>query len=333
MGRLGLTLACFATVFALGSSPRSLAGIITFGSGSNTFGIEFVEIGSPGNPADTTGTPNPVGSVPYTFDIAKFEISRDMITKANAEGGLGITLWDMSSYGGNGANKPATGISWLEAARFVNWLNTSKGYQAAYRIDGNGNFQLWDVADSWTDSVRGTNRFRHKDSYFWLPSADEWYKAAYYDPDSGTWLDYPTSDGSVPTAVTSGTADKTAVYGQSHFQGPANINEAGGLSAFGVMGLGGNVWEWEETARDLTNDSPGEIRGVRGGAWQHPDYILASTYRSAGGGGITPAYVDWGFRVASLHASSSAVPEPGSVAVWTLLGVGALVWGRKRNRK
>ena len=26
-----------------------------------------------------------------------------------------------------GANKPATGVSWNEAARFVNWLNTSQG--------------------------------------------------------------------------------------------------------------------------------------------------------------------------------------------------------------
>ena len=36
----------------------------TFGSGANTFDIEFVSIGNPGNAADTTGSPNPAGRCP-----------------------------------------------------------------------------------------------------------------------------------------------------------------------------------------------------------------------------------------------------------------------------
>ena len=324
-----------AIVFWTAAGPGASlahAGIITFGSGSDTFGINFVEIGSPGNSPDTTGKPNPAGAVPYTFDIAKFEISRDMIIKANKVGGLGITLTNMSSFGGNGANKPATGVSWFEAAKFVNWLNTSKGFQAAYRFDQNGDFQLWDVADSWTDSVRGTNRFRNKDAHFWLPSVDEWYKAAYYDPVSDTWFDYPSSDGSLPTAVASGTNDKTAVYGQTPTKGPADITQAGGLSPFGVMGLGGNVWEWEESAFDLTNDKTGESRGRPGGFWFSGSSDLSSSFsRNLG---INPTFElgNVGFRVASLHASS-AVPEPASAVVWALLGVGALVWEKKRRKK
>ena len=39
----------------------------TFGSGANTFNIDFVTIGNPGNAADTTGNPNPAGSVAYTY--------------------------------------------------------------------------------------------------------------------------------------------------------------------------------------------------------------------------------------------------------------------------
>lgn len=45
-------------------------------------------------------------------------ISRDMVTKANSTGGLGIALLDMTSFGGNGVNRPATGVSWNKAARF-----------------------------------------------------------------------------------------------------------------------------------------------------------------------------------------------------------------------
>ena len=110
----------------------------TFGSGANQFQIEFVTIGNPGNAADTTGAPNPSGAVSYTYNIGKYEVSRDMITKANAAGGLGISLQDMSSYGGNGVHRPAAGISWNEAARFVNWLNTSQGFQAAHNFTTSG---------------------------------------------------------------------------------------------------------------------------------------------------------------------------------------------------
>ena len=33
----------------------------SFGSGANTFTMDFVTIGNPGNAADTTGNPNPGG--------------------------------------------------------------------------------------------------------------------------------------------------------------------------------------------------------------------------------------------------------------------------------
>jgi formylglycine-generating enzyme len=51
----------------------------TFGSGANSFDIEFVTIGDPENEADITGDPNPAGSVPYTYRIGKYEISEQMI--------------------------------------------------------------------------------------------------------------------------------------------------------------------------------------------------------------------------------------------------------------
>src|SRR5262245_20842120 len=85
----------------------------TFGSGANTFDIEFVSIGNPGNPADTTGAPNPAGSVPYRYRIGRFEISEQMIDKANALGGLGITKFNFPAD--NPADKPAKWINWNEA--------------------------------------------------------------------------------------------------------------------------------------------------------------------------------------------------------------------------
>jgi hypothetical protein len=43
----------------------------SFGSGDNAFSMEFVTIGNPNNAADTTGTPNPAGSVAYTYNLGK----------------------------------------------------------------------------------------------------------------------------------------------------------------------------------------------------------------------------------------------------------------------
>ena len=52
----------------------------TFGSVGNTFDIEFVTIGNPGNAADTTGDPNPAGSVAYEYRIGKFAQSARCLT-------------------------------------------------------------------------------------------------------------------------------------------------------------------------------------------------------------------------------------------------------------
>ena len=141
-------LLCLAVGLASLSTICSAQTITeTFGIGANAFTMDFVTIGNPGNAADTTGSPNPAGSVAYTYNLGKYEVSREQIDKANSAGSLGITLQDMDNYGGNGVNKPATGIGYYEAAKYVNWLNTSTGGTAAYKFDGSGAFQLWSAGD------------------------------------------------------------------------------------------------------------------------------------------------------------------------------------------
>ncbi|MFM8398552.1 MAG: hypothetical protein ACKOAH_12055, partial [Pirellula sp.] len=127
MRRTLLHFVAAVSMAAVGMVSAVQAAVVSFGSNANQFNMEFVTIGNPGNAADNRGS----GAVGYTYGIGKFEVSRDMITKFNASQSLQITLLDMSTYGGNGANKPAAGITWNEAARFVNWLNTSTGNSAA----------------------------------------------------------------------------------------------------------------------------------------------------------------------------------------------------------
>ncbi len=308
---LTMTLCCVSTSHA-----------DMFGNGANTFAIEFVPIGNPGNVADTTGKPNPAGSVAYAYRMGKFEISRDMITKANNEGGLGITMNSMGFVtGGPRDEMPATGVSWFEAAQFVNWLNDQKGASPAYKFNGS-TFELWQSGDTGYNTA---NPFRNSQAFYFLPSADEWYKAAYYDPTAGVYYDYPTGSDTAPTAVPSGTMANTAVYGQPFEQGPADITLAGGLSPYGTMGQGGNVWEWEETEFDLVNDSSSSARGLRGGNWIFGSESLRSSLRSSSN--PRDEGNSFGFRVAS-----TAVPEPTSLSIAALGLVGLAAFASRRYR-
>ena len=304
------------TLLALGYQTAS-AQLVTesFGTGANAFTMDFVTIGNPNNAADTTGSPNPAGSVAYNYNIGKYEVSRAQVDKANSEGSLGITLADMTSYTFNGSLKPATGISWYEAAGYTNWLNTSTGGTAAYKFVS-GTFQLWSSTDA---GYNASNPFRNSLAKYVIASSNEWYKAAYGNLD-GTWNNYATGSNSAPSAVASGTAANTAVYdGQS---GPADVTGAGGLSPWGTMGQGGNVWEWYETAFDGSNDIAGENRVVRGGAWNSSVVNLDASILSQIPAPTTEQN-KYGFRVVS-------VPEPSTVLL-VLLGLSGLLFKRRKT--
>jgi formylglycine-generating enzyme required for sulfatase activity len=313
---------------------QSQAGIVTFGTGANQFQMEFVTIGDPGNAADTTGAPNPAGAVGYEYGLGKFEVSEEMIEKFNASQSLQITKDT------RGTAKPATSVSWNEAARFVNWLNTSTGNQAAYKFTTSGvndNIDLWTSGDAGYDV---NNKYRNSLAKYVLPSYNEWYKAAYYNPTNSTYYDYANGSNTAPSAVASGNLNDTAVYRQSFGQGPADVNLAGGLSPYGVMGLGGNVYEWEESSGDLANSSGSSSRGYRGGFWDSffsSNLSSSSRFVNVPSGEVNVI----GFRVASLSSSAPpppppppppAVPEPSTLVIGTLFGLGGLLAKRRMKR-
>jgi formylglycine-generating enzyme required for sulfatase activity len=278
------------------------------------FSMDFVEIGDAGNAADDTG----YGAVDYVYRLGVNEVSEAMIGAYNANSGGPLITLDS-----RGANRPATSVTWNEAARFVNWLNTSSGYSAAYNFTtGGDNITLWSVGDAGYDPA---NPFRNSNAYYFLPSEDEWYKAAYYDPNAngavGGYWDYATGSNTAPSAVTGGTASGTAVYGQLFATGPALVTDAGGLSPYGTMAQNGNVLEWGESGFTAPNDSAGESRVIRGGNWTN----LSVNLQSSGRLNFSPTSegVAIGFRVAS-------VPEPSGV-LSTVLGAMGLMLKRRRS--
>jgi formylglycine-generating enzyme required for sulfatase activity len=300
-------VAALFAAFTLNIQPSALAD--TFGTSGNEFTINFVNIGNTGNAADTTG----YGAVPYEYRVGTYEITQDAITKATASGMADVTAGPWTG------NQPAATISWYEAAAFVNWLNTSTGKQAAYNLTFSGSWSmtLWSSGDAW--QAGGENLYRHKDAFYFLPSENEWYKAAYYNPGGSNYFLYPTGSDTAPTAVASGTSAGTAVYSGAAAV-PALVDSAGGLSPYGTMGQGGNVWEWSESGADGSNSDTTELRAIRGGGWDVAD--LSSSVRYVDGPAGESGNI--GFRVAS-------VPEP-STAVLVLMAGGAWLL-RKRWRR
>jgi hypothetical protein len=286
------------------SSYRNGAVADVFGRGENTFEIDFVTIGDPGNAPDLDNRPNsyrgrpenpiPIGAVDYVYRMGEYEMSRGLVEKVNANSDLGITLFDMSEYNANGPERPATGITWFEAAHIVNWLNTSTGHFEAYKFE-DGEFGLWEPSDA---GYNPENPFRNRLAHYFLPSVDEFYKAAFYDGQSGVYYEFATGSNTAPTPVASGTAPETAIY---HQRTTAPITQAGGRSPYGTMAQGGNVWEWEESEHDRTNNLPLGERGLRSGDWNDNDEHISASYRNP----FFPWSDDYrfGFRVASIAVS------------------------------
>lgn len=300
-----------AILLFLAPSIHSQTITETFGSGPNQFQIEFVIIKNENNSPDQNG----LGSVSYTYNIGKYEISRDQALRASSSG---ITVADMGYFANITGQTPATGITWNEAAKYVNWMNTSSGFQPAYKINQHGSPELWSALDY---GYNPNNRFRNIYAKYFLPSADEWYKAAFSSP-SGGWTTYATASDQAPTAVFDGLSG--VVYQKIYQNGPAPITNAGALSAWGTMAQSGNVQEWTESAFDGTNNDSSEAREIRGGHWYSS---TAGAVSSSSRTGLLP-YSDSdslinGFRVAM-------VPEPSTVSL--IFAFGILCYLRPRIR-
>jgi formylglycine-generating enzyme len=305
---------CVAVFFAAFSlTIQTSVQADTFGGGTtNEFTVDFVSISQTNNAADTTG----YGAVPYNYRVGTYEISQLQITKATQVGMANVSAGAWTN------NQPAANLSWYEAAAFVNFLNTNSGKTAAYDLsfsDGSWSMTLQSSSNAWT--AGGTNLYRNKDAYYFLPSENEWYKAAYYNLSGTNYFLYPTASSSVPTAVASGTTSGTAVYGGGAVTEPAAVTLAGGLSPYGTMGQGGNVFEWMESSLDGSNSSASADRTVRGGNAFFPESDLRSSFRAYGAPELGAS--TFGFRVAS-------VPEPSTYALLLMAGAGWLL--RKRRK-
>lgn len=305
----------------------STASADLFGTSANQFAIDFTTISAATNPASgiPAGAHFTFTGVGYDYRMGVYEITNDQWSKFKTELGVAVAGTPTNAYDQEptftGTNVPTNRVSWYEAAQFVNWLNTSTGHQAAYKFtgtqgDSSYTFGLWDAADA----AGGTNLFRHKDAFYFLPTENEWVKAAYWNgatlqtysnaaagdllggvPDPAKW-NYNPSTGSEPWVVGSGVTE---------------LN--------GTHDMMGNVAEWMESPRYAGTYTTTTSRSLRGGAFDLTEVLMPATYQNFN----YPYYEDSdiGFRVASKVA---VTPEPGT-AVMLLATIACLLLRRRGN--
>ena len=303
-------------VYALGAAVvcaglASTASADSFGSGANQFDIDFVTI---------DGSTNPTGGydiVNNDYRIGVYEITNGQWNKFKAELGVPVTGDPSNAYYEDpywtGTNVPTNEVSWYEAAQFVNWLNTSEGHQAAYKFTGTQGQSDYALATWSAGDADGTNLYRHKDAFYYLPTEDEWVKAGYWNGTGfQTWA---TPDDTQPVE------DVEANYGWESGAQPWDVG-SGSEELNGTFDIMGNVYEWMESPYASGDYGVGSFRGLRGGDYSFSDYYLAS---SSGGHYFRPYTGDCniGFRVAS------EVPEP---FTFGLLSLGGLALLARRRR-
>ncbi len=244
--------------------------------------IETVTVGDPGNPADTRYATPGYGAVNYTYQIGTYEVTvRQYAAYLNA-----IAQTDthklfpedhMDPYHGRSAggdiqragepgsytysvdpkwaDRPITYMEWRSAARFANWLHNGQpaGAQDLSTTE-DGAYYIKNVSSSSQEAATIT---RKPDAIWAIPTEDEWYKAAYYDPakpgGAGYW-DYPTRSDLLPSNVFDPAGTNHANFenqnrytiGAPYFRTEVGAF-AGSPSAYGTFDQGGNANEWNET--------------------------------------------------------------------------------------
>jgi len=325
----------FATTFdpaplTVGQQKAKTAGLLK---------IDLVSVTDAGNPADFNGR----GAVAQNFQMGKNDITAaqycqflnavasksdpyalyndKMSSNRNVASITRTTEKDGSfTYSTKMAADylPIAHVSWFSAARFCNWMHNGQliGNEDATTTE-TGAYTLNGAMkdESGSASVTKSDYCKLNDgAKFFLPTEDQWYKAAYYKrTGSADYWDYPTRSDVPPN-----NQQKLTPNEANYFIG-SNVDDSksfpwywnyqysnGGKTPFitlvglfggapgpyGTFDMGGNLFQW------VCNPGYAGTRVIRGGSWkkQQNDELKRTTCITA-----NPAigYEFVGFRIAA----------------------------------
>lgn len=306
-------------------------------------GMEFVVVGHVANTADPTG----FGRVDHSYQIGKYEVSvaqyaafLNAVAATDAHGLYNpLMATDQTTAGiarsgeaasyvysviGDG-DRPVAYVSWFDAARMANWMHNGRpsGAQDAGTTES-GAYPLNGATSGLIEKNAGAR--------FYLPTENEWFKAAYRDPSlnggAGGYWTYPTRSNVAPGNVVGGdpnqanyyTANsapegKLSVTQQSTIVPNQNYLTPGGAftasaSAYGTFDQAGNLYE-------MTDSLNGANRVRRGGCWwaNNSGATLQLSKNGRADTSVTDESPFVGFRLAALASPEIEVERPGGVVL------------------
>lgn len=322
-------------------------------------GIDLVTITHPGN-APWPGGDGPMannagrGSVAYEYRIGRYEVTTaqwaEFMTAAyNRPQSDWIphlappTFWGASAtsvgavpggkryvYSPQNAMRPVGNISWRMAAIYCNWLTNNKSLDRAAFLSS-----AYDVSTFGYEGNIFTDQLtRSAGARYFIPTLDEWIKAAHYDPNrygenqEGWWHYSHTSDTfaipGAPGTITPG-GPAQANYGNYDPFGDVSIYNlgayAGVTSPWGLYDTAGATKEWNEEVYGLEGGV--RSRGNDGSYWFNGGAAADTVW---GGSSALPndSTYGYGFRIAAV------VPAPYSGGL-TAMGVIWYTWRQRRR--
>lgn len=245
---------------------------------------DFVRVGNIYNVPNRSG----VGTVVYEYEISRLEVTNcayayflndvarwgdpymlyddrmDVLPYGGIHKGFdlsrGVAIYSVPS---EMKDKPVNFVSWNSAARFTNWLQNRgidqsqlKTEYGAYEMRGYFPYGYAERSDRWM---------------YALPSADEWYKAAYYDPtkwqgshywkyatrsDQQPGFDFASQDGDFSNPGSEkANYNRTSNWRGSESGNVVSVGSTGidSASYYGTQDMNGNVSEWTEEVMCIEN--------------------------------------------------------------------------------
>ena len=292
--------------------------------------LQFVTVGNPGNAADPA-TGSLYGTVGYTYNIGKYDVTvgqycqfLDAVAATdtyglytlNMNGGMptvAITQtgspgsYSYSVTGGHngtnsaGVNFPIWDVSWGNAARFCNWLQN--GQPTGAEGPGTTETGAYTLNGAVTQSALMAIT-RNAGAIDFIPSENEWYKAAYYkggSTNAGYWT-YPTQNNTAPINTLPDTGNHANFWdyydtGNGGYTDPTNYWRPWWGHLRILLGRTARLI-WAAMSSSGMRRQIGSSRGLRGGSWHGLSDSLASSFRDNN----SPTYASYyiGFRVASV---------------------------------
>lgn len=337
-------------------APGTAAGQVDPNSG-----IDFVTVGAPGNPAYMgSGIPGDLsigrGAVNYEFRIGRMEVTTaqwveffnaayDRPASERLPHLLPPDVWGAvpttpNTPGGQRWRVPAGNenrlvgnISWRMAAMLCNWYHNNKSTDRAAFLSGAYDVSTFGFTGP-ANNIFTDQAERSPGARYFIPTYDEWMKAAHYDPNrngpnQGGWWRYSISSDTLPVygppgATVNGLATQANALG---FGGPIPPEEVllgaypNAVSPWGLLDVAGGTSEWTESIR--TTSAGTRFRLFDGSSFLRSFTPSSSADSIAIRGGEYPdlSLFDYGFRIASV------VPAPSAASI-----VAALLLANRRRR-